>query len=364
MPRPSPFMLALTFVLFAALAPIGRAENAGDPLDAALANPPADGLLVVQVGPDSAAETAGLRAGDVLVEYDGRVLREVADLTESRDAAAAAGGAEVEVVFVRGDEELRATIVPGPLGVYLVAVKAGMSAPGLPADTGVRFDFRALGDTSEAWKRFLMDGRHVGYERSTTKRAGNRVFLTSEVAFDGGEQFGLNHMIVTVVTTADPRPRLEFVRMETPLTGWSGTARLAAGLDGDVIEFRWRMEGESGVERRPAPADLVPTYFVEILARLMPREAGACLRFRPLIEGTGTAELPAALVCVGPDPEADPAEQRYRYEWRGLGGMVQSVFSIDARREVVHVDWNGAVGQRATREEALAGVAEELRPVR
>jgi len=68
--------------------------------------PPIDGLLVRAVEEGSAAEQAGLRRGDVLVEAGGRELGSVDDLYEALDGAAE----ELELKLVRALEELTVTI--------------------------------------------------------------------------------------------------------------------------------------------------------------------------------------------------------------------------------------------------------------
>jgi len=87
-------------------------------------DPPATGYLVTGTLPESQAAAAGLRAGDVLVSYDGLATRTVEAL---RDASAAATGAEqvsVVVVVVRDGEEVTLTMRPGRLGIFGRAVEA------------------------------------------------------------------------------------------------------------------------------------------------------------------------------------------------------------------------------------------------
>ena len=59
----------------------------------------------------------------------------------------------------------------------------------------------------EQWYRFVIDGKHVGYEHIRLEHDAEKKLIRSisEVAFDGGEQWGLNHFIVTV-TCDDSKP--------------------------------------------------------------------------------------------------------------------------------------------------------------
>jgi len=85
-------------------------------------NPPASGYLVTGTLPDSQAAAAGLRAGDVLVSYNGQATR---SLDALRDAAGEASGAEtVAVVVVRDGEEVTLQMRPGKLGIFGRSVEA------------------------------------------------------------------------------------------------------------------------------------------------------------------------------------------------------------------------------------------------
>ena len=82
-------------------------------LRAAVGLEPRDGLLIRAVDPDSAADRAGLRQGDLIVAVAGRPVAGPDDLHESLEAAGPAGA--VDVVVVRGSEELtvRVTLADG-----------------------------------------------------------------------------------------------------------------------------------------------------------------------------------------------------------------------------------------------------------
>jgi hypothetical protein len=84
-------------------------------------NPPQDGFLLTTVYPDGAAAAAGLRAGDILLWYDGRATREVRDV---RDAIEAPATSETAVVVVlREGQETTVTVRRGRLGIQGRAVK-------------------------------------------------------------------------------------------------------------------------------------------------------------------------------------------------------------------------------------------------
>ena len=66
---------------------------------------------------DSAAERAGLRAGDELISYDGRRIFEAQTVVRATAEGEAGGTTELRVR--RGDEELRFLLPRGPIGIRL-----------------------------------------------------------------------------------------------------------------------------------------------------------------------------------------------------------------------------------------------------
>ena len=78
-------------------------------------DPPVDGFLVTIVFAEGAATAAGVRAGDILVTYDGRParnVREIRELVESGDSADS-----VPLVVLRDGAETRLEIRRGRMGI-------------------------------------------------------------------------------------------------------------------------------------------------------------------------------------------------------------------------------------------------------
>jgi serine protease Do len=71
----------------------------------------AKGALVAAVDPDSAAAKAGLKAGDVIVEFDGRRVDEFSALPPL--VAATKPGAKTNVVYLRDGKEHKTTVAVG-----------------------------------------------------------------------------------------------------------------------------------------------------------------------------------------------------------------------------------------------------------
>ncbi len=78
-------------------------QNLTDDLAAQFRLREAKGALVSQVNPESPAEKAGLEAGDVIVRFDGKPVRDTRELRNL--VAAAAPGSRVDVVAVRDGRE-------------------------------------------------------------------------------------------------------------------------------------------------------------------------------------------------------------------------------------------------------------------
>ena len=106
------------------------------------------GAVITQVEPNSAAEAAGLRAGDVITEFNG------ADVEDSRDLANKVGlvrvGSEVEIAFLRDGQrrEVTATIGSTPGGA-----SASTSGRGTTVERLDGAEFRNLDSTHPQYGR-------------------------------------------------------------------------------------------------------------------------------------------------------------------------------------------------------------------
>ncbi len=337
-----------------------------DPIEAALANPRATGLLVTAVVPDTPAQDESLAPGDVLLTYDGRGVTDLAGLAAGKEAA---GGKETVVCTVlrAGGERVQISLPPGPLGVQLVPIAEGAPAAPLPADTGEVLD-PSLADGRDEWFDFTMGGKKVGMEHLRVRVEGAFVRFTHEVAFDGGKEWGLHHAIVRASlrcgTTAQP---VSF-SYENALTGWASRSRVIRDAQG---RSAWRAlagkpDGETVTTEIPLRGGLssVPSYAVAQIARLLPQRKGACCRFQPVADWDGAPGLHAAIVCVGQETVTvgGTAHVTWKYEQRQLGGSVTGTYWFDAERRLVRADYGGPVATMATKEQALEGLSATLRP--
>jgi DNA-binding MarR family transcriptional regulator len=95
---PAGFTVAPAHVARRARAAVGLSDRAG--------------LLVQRVESGSPAETAGLQAGDLVVDVDGRELRSCVDLAEA-SARSAAAGTPLRLRVVRGEQDRDVRLAPG-----------------------------------------------------------------------------------------------------------------------------------------------------------------------------------------------------------------------------------------------------------
>ncbi len=98
----------------AAADPEPRVQSAAK-LALVVRNPPATGCLVLRTTPDGIAEASGVKAGDVIVSYNGRAVPTDGDLRN--EIAAVSGTEPVPLVVVRDGAEQTIQVKPGRLGV-------------------------------------------------------------------------------------------------------------------------------------------------------------------------------------------------------------------------------------------------------
>ncbi len=129
-----------------------RIQNVDDSIAESLNLGKARGALIAGVDDRGPSKPAGLKAGDVIVKFDGK------DVAQSRDlpkiVASTPIGKEVDVVVVRDGKEVTKSVKLGRLEDSEKMAKAGAGAPrdDAPAETAVKsalgMDFATLGDES------------------------------------------------------------------------------------------------------------------------------------------------------------------------------------------------------------------------
>ena len=130
-----------------------RIQNVDDSIAESLGLGTARGALVAGVEEKGPAKPAGIEAGDVIVKFDGREVKESKDLP--RIVGQTPGGKEVEVGIVRKGKEITRTVKLGRLeeGEKLAKLGGGTPEPEKPAiKRALGMELTSLGD--EARKRY------------------------------------------------------------------------------------------------------------------------------------------------------------------------------------------------------------------
>jgi len=100
--------------------------------------PPLNGVLVTEVGPDSSAAAAGLRAGDIITEFYGTKITSIQTLRDrvadavSRRLDKSEAGPNVLMHIVRGNEEKNLLVIRSPLDIRAITIQANVPAPRNP----------------------------------------------------------------------------------------------------------------------------------------------------------------------------------------------------------------------------------------
>ena len=151
--------------------PVADAEAQYQRVLEVMKRPTATGVLVTEVAPESPAVAAGLRGGDIIMEYYGNRITTLASLQEqvaeamARQAVGEATGDRV-VVRVRrgtaarggqaGQEQVMAMQLPRePLGIRAIEVEVGVPGPRNPAPSPrgtVKLDWLAVLEAAAADK--------------------------------------------------------------------------------------------------------------------------------------------------------------------------------------------------------------------
>jgi hypothetical protein len=140
---------------------------------AAMKSPAVTGLLITEIGADSAAGAAGAMGGDILINYAGKEVRTLKDLRANvADMIATAEVADVKRKVLmqvrRGNQELLLQVEREPLGIRVIEVEAGVAAPLNPPAS-------PRGSIKLAWEELLHD------------RASSEAFFRTDLVSGGVE---------------------------------------------------------------------------------------------------------------------------------------------------------------------------------
>jgi len=349
-------------ILALALAAI-PVEAGGPPLSKLLDDPPATGMMISSVFEETAGKKAGMEVGDVIVSYGGRPIADLEALVAAKEATA--GRESVEIKAVRDNRVIVFVLAPGQIGVNLIPVTKGVAAAPLPPMTEFAFDVSRLAKAPrDDWYEFSLPGTgKVGFEHAMLSVEDDHLVLRREVAFDGGEQWGINHFDVRVRMALTPRLHVVSTRFENPVTKWVGEGILDEE-NGHWV-FAWGGEGhERGTRSMPVTHENVPDYILESLAALMPQEVGACFHYRTMATGWPGPALMSALRAAAEEELEIGGEKvkTLRFETTTRGGAAGNRHWVDTNGRIVQSYYGGAIARLTTKEKALADLHEKIVP--
>jgi hypothetical protein len=309
-------------------------------LEPILANPPCSGLLVFEVEPGSQAERAGLKPGDILTTYDGQPVASIGELSELARQVFQGKPTSIVVIVKRGSEEIVSEFEPAPMGLRMTAVQAGRSVKLWRAPTPYQPNSEGLTNALKSphrWERLTRDNMTVGWAHHYYTRKGPELVqrTQSRLFGDGFDE----RADVSVQFATNPYLSLR-------------SAQISSN-DRSILSVKFNhamAEGERmGIPvHAPVAKDAVSFHLAGMVASMMPREAGACLRCSYLDAGSLSAAPYADLYCVGPETlkvELDAVETVH-YEQTVFGEKVAD-FWIDGNRSIVKTRF--ADGLEATR---------------
>jgi hypothetical protein len=334
---------------------------------AEMKHPPATGILVTEVGAESAAGAAGLQAGDIIFHYAGSDVHELQALRQAvadTFASHVAGDAANNVLLGvhRSGQNVLLQVPRQPLGIRAVEVEAGVPVQGNPAPS-------PRGTITLAWD-------DVVKQQITTAEGDSAFFRLNEVGGKPGETLwtGWQRRAMTVAHEAivgeldqyhtDPEegtgaivaseivkfrlrvgdyvsePAFVLESMDVTLNNGDGSRREITGKRAGVL-FRaentlttlQRIVGPAKISN-PAPIGAIPSAAIPLVAAAMPQEKGAALTVSLLSYRDGVSRPGYVLVARGQQalrPEKD-APLAWRVELIHCGVIVDTYWFNDQRR--------------------------------
>lgn len=85
-------------------------------------NPKATGVMITWVDANGQGALAGIKVGDIMISYNGKVIKQLQDINEAKKSVAAGESAPVKIV--RGETTLELTLASGQIGINGVSVTA------------------------------------------------------------------------------------------------------------------------------------------------------------------------------------------------------------------------------------------------
>lgn len=342
---------------------VERAAIAGK-IAPVLANPPATGLLIFGIEPNSQAAKAGLQLGDILTIYDAQPVESTSALSQLARKANAEGRKRLAVIAQRGSNMVDAEFDLAPMGLRMIPVKQGEKRVLWRPDTPYTPDMSALGRCLAQPHRYevlTMGNKTIGWTHTyftrQTESAGERIVMRIQSRLDSelptSEQGPGPAKIDEkrdVVVSFGVQPNLPIQSMWIQVQD-KVVLEAEATLHGQIVGSRVGVPTSA-----PLPSDTVSSYLTGMLATTMPLKKAAC-RHCSYLEPFSLVAAPFAdIYCVGSETLQNSAGQKaaaYHFEQTVFGEVVGDYW-IDSKRELIQSTFpNGVRSTRTPREEVL-----------
>lgn len=303
-----------------------------------LANPPATGLLIFEVGEGTQAAKAGFRPGDVLTHYDGRPVETLDDLSKiARETFQEQR--KLLVLVKRGEQELQAEFDPAPLGVRITPVRERQSRLLWRPETNVEFSPQLMSKvlkSGDHWDLLEHGDKVIGWAHAYLTSYKGRMALRIQSSIENEQLKQQRDVIVTF--HQQPYLPLQSIRLSTENRLIFDFHRQGNTLSGERVGVAVSAE---------IPADAISTYLTGYVAAMMPREKGACLHCSYLADSSLNAAPFSDIYCVGEEELTLGTEkvQAFGYEQTVFGERV-AMYWVDADGQVVKTQYDSGIAAR------------------
>ncbi len=337
---------------------------------AAMKHPPATGILVTEIGPESAAGSAGLQAGDIIYHYAGT---EVHDLQTLRQAVA-----EVFASHVAGDNDNKVLLavhrgagggnvilqIPrAPLGIRAIEVDAGVPlAPNPPASPrgSIRLEWDDLikqqisatgdssffrineGDASTPW---------IGWQHRMLQVGDGAILGEADTYHvdpdDPSAKIASSESVQFRLRTGDYANSPAFVLESVDVTmnnGDGSTTTIAGERAGAMLRTQTKVAAPTRIlgpvqHETACPLSAIVPPAIPILAGAMPHETGAALALSVLSIRDGIARPGYLLMTRG--SQSLRGEKSSPTAWRVdllHCGVIADTYWFNDQRRLLEID--------------------------
>lgn len=312
-------------------APPGQWLGVGDPVFATepVVQPPRSGLEITQVSPQGKASLAGLKAGDILLNYADTPLKELADLLQAQKGLKP-DVTTVAVEIWRDSKRQSVTVGVGKLGVSIIAYQAADGAVDSRAISPLQFlkdQFPQLpGTRLELQAISANHGSRVAETKLLLGSDASEQRLAQLTAQDALRKFRWLHFATHGVPDSEQPLRSRLILARDHLAD----IKLDDGLDAEV--YRGELSAERVLRDWALDADLV---VLSACQSGLGRYAGGegYLGFAQALLLAGAKNLLLSLWKVDDQATALLMKRFYENLWGSRPGMKAPLTTSDALRE-------------------------------